>query len=210
MNVLPGQFVFAWIPGVGEKPFSIMDDEPLTLGVLERGEFTKKFNSLKIGDEFYVRGPYGNGVDVAFGSRVVLVGGGCGLAGVYLLAKKLSKKAHVISLLGAKDKLHLPYIDEIKKYSEVRIATEDGSLGIKGLVTQLFDSSIEKGSYFFNCGPKKMIEAILPLELKYSSGEKIFSSIDYVTKCGVGICGSCSNEKGRRTCVEGVFMNNNL
>jgi len=199
--------VFAWIPGVGEKPFSIMDNEPLTLGILERGEFTKKFSTLNIGDEFYIRGPYGKGVEVAYGQNVVLVGGGCGLAGVYLLAKMLSRKAHVISLLGSKDKLHLPYINEIKKYSEVRIATEDGSLGVKGLVTQLFDSTIEKGSYFFNCGPKRMIEAILPLELKYSSNEKIFSSVDYITRCGVGICGSCSDKSGLRTCVEGPFMN---
>jgi len=209
LNSLPGQFAFAWIPGVGEKPFSIMDDSPLTLGVLSRGDFTKKFNTLNVGDEFYIRGPYGQGVDVSYGSRVVLVGGGCGLAGIYLLAKKLSEKAHVISLLGAKDKMHLPYLDEIKKYSEVKIATEDGSIGVGGMVTGLFDSSIEKGSYFFNCGPKKMIEAILPLELKYSNADRILSSVDYITRCGVGICGSCSDLNGKRTCVEGPFMNNN-
>jgi len=42
----PGQFVFAWIPGIGEKPFSVMDDDPLTLGVQEVGEFTRAFNKL--------------------------------------------------------------------------------------------------------------------------------------------------------------------
>jgi dihydroorotate dehydrogenase subfamily 1 len=206
MKSHPGQFAFAWIPGVGEKPFSIMDDSPLTLGTLERGEFTKKFNTLKVGDEFYIRGPYGKGVDVSFGSNVVLIGGGCGLAGIYLLAKKLSEKAHVTCLLGAKDKKHLPYLEEIKKYSEVKIATEDGSSGVCGMVTNLFDSTIKKDSYFFNCGPKRMIEAILPLELNYSNGDKIFSSVDYITRCGVGICGSCSDSKGMRTCVEGPFM----
>lgn len=77
----PGQFVIAWIPGVGEKPFSVMDNRPLTLGVLERGLFTRQFNSLREGDSFYVRGPYGKGVDVPKGSDVTLVGGGCGLAG---------------------------------------------------------------------------------------------------------------------------------
>ncbi len=204
----PGQFVFAWIPGIGEKPFSVMDNDPLTLGVLERGYFTKEFNSLKKGDSFYFRGPYGKGVEVEEGSDVVLVGGGCGIAGLYLLAKILSKKARVISLLGAKSKIYVPYLEEFKKCGKVGVATEDGSLGVKGMITDLFkDLELKKGSYFFNCGPKVMIDAIFPFEKEVSSLENIYSSIDYMTGCGVGICGSCSDEKGRRTCIEGPFMN---
>jgi len=63
-----------------------------------------------------------------------------------------------------------------------------------------------KRDYFFNCGPKAMIDAVVPLELKISSPERVYSSLDYRTKCGVGICGSCADDKGRRTCVEGHFM----
>ncbi len=204
----PGQFVFAWIPGIGEKPFSIMDDDPLTLGVLTRGYFTERFNSLKNGDEFYIRGPHGNGVNVSQNSKAVLVGGGCGIAGLYLLAKKFSKKINVTSLLGAKDKKHLPYLDEFKKCGETYIATEDGSLGIKGNVADLFRyfGFPNSNLTFFNCGPRAMINAVLPLELNLAKPDNIYSSIDYITRCGVGICGSCADEKGRRTCVEGVFI----
>ena len=201
----PGQFVFAWIPGVGEKPFSVMDDQPLTLGILERGEFTKKLNSLQKGDSFYVRGPYGQGVDVPKDSDVVLVGGGCGIAGLYLLAKKLSKKSNVLTLLAAKDQDHLAYLDEFRRYGQVEVATEDGSFGRKGRVTDLMDD-LKEGSYFFNCGPKPMINAILPLELKLSSPERVYSSVDYMTRCGVGVCGSCANAKGKLTCKEGPFV----
>ncbi|MFH0867694.1 MAG: hypothetical protein V1831_00095, partial [Candidatus Woesearchaeota archaeon] len=168
------EYVFAWIPGIGEKPFSVMDDEPLTIGVLERGEFTKKFCSLKKGDEFFIRGPYGQGINVKQGSNVVLVGGGCGIAGIYLLAKILSKKANVISLLGAKDKDHIPYLNEFKEFGEVRVATEDGSYGKKGIVSDLF-YNLPSECYFFNCGPKKMVEAVLDYELKKSSRERIYS-----------------------------------
>lgn len=204
----PGQFVFAWIPGVGEKPFSVMDDEPLTLGILERGEFTKKFNSLKERDEFYFRGPYGKSVNVPDLSDVILVGGGCGIAGLYLLAKNLSNKSNIISLLAAKDKEHIPYIKEFEKYGEVKIATEDGSYGRKGLVTDLIrDLNLKEGIYFFNCGSRAMVNAVLPLELKVSNPNKIYFSIEYTTRCGVGICGSCANERGLRTCVEGPFIN---
>ena len=79
----PGQFFFVWIPGVGEKPFSIMDDEPFRMVVQERGEFTRALNKLKRGDSFYIRGPYGSGVDLGGGhARHVLVGGGSGIAGL--------------------------------------------------------------------------------------------------------------------------------
>lgn len=208
-----GQFVFAWIPGIGEKPFSVMDDKPLTLGVLERGYFTKRFNSLNVGDEFYIKGPYGRGVEVSSGSNgVILVGGGCGVAGLLLPAKQLSGRNDVVNLLGAKDLGHLPDLEHFRRYGETFVATEDGSYGVRGSVADLFrearkDDLIRSGDYFFNCGPRAMVEAVLPLELQVSSGERIYSSVDYMTRCGVGICGSCADSKGRRTCVEGPFMN---
>ncbi len=206
----PGQFVFAWIPGIGEKPFSVMDDDPLTLGVQEVGEFTRAFNGLKNGDFFYVRGPYGQKINdnVVNGQRVSLVGGGCGIAGLYLLAKKFDR-SQVRTFLGAKNKTHLPYLDEFKKYGEVFVATEDGSLGQRGVVTDLFNrNEFDNTQVFFNCGPKAMVGAVLPLETKVSGSENIYSSVDYMTRCGVGVCGSCADPKGRRTCVEGPFVNN--
>ncbi len=247
MNPEPGQFVFAWIPGVGEKPLSIMDDRPLTLGVLERGEFTKKLNSLEKGDCFYLRGPYGKKPNVNFNLDTVLVGGGCGIAGLTLIARRASKRLHnkllrseltqypakagkfdslspssrriggfsasrnkrLVILLGAKDKEHLPYLDIFKGYGEVLIATEDGSLGLKGKVIDLFaKAKLTQECYFFNCGPEKMIEAVLPLELNISRPQLIYSSLDYMTKCGVGLCGSCATKDGKRLCVDGPFMTN--
>ncbi len=208
IDAKPGQFVFVWLPRVGEKPFSIMDDDPLTLGILERGEFTKQFSSLKEEDYFYFRGPYGCGVDVPEGSNVILIGGGCSVAGIYLLVKKFSEKANVTTLLAAKDREHISYLEEFEKCGRVEIVTEDGSLGMKGLVTDAMRAlKIEGGSYFFNCGPKGMIDAVLPMELRVSSPDRIFFSVDYMTRCGVGICGSCADKKGRRTCVEGPFIN---
>jgi len=210
MDAGAGQFVFARIPGIGEKPFSIMNDAPLTLGILERGEFTKYINSLEKGDEFYIRGPYGKNVKnmVKGDNEVVLVGGGCGAAGISLLAKQLSEQKQVTSIIGIKKAEDLLDLEDLKLYGSVYVTTEDGSLGAKGMVNPILKyGNFKKDSYFFNCGPKAMIDAVLPLELEISSPKRIYSSIDYITKCGVGICGSCVDEKGRRTCVEGPFMN---
>lgn len=201
----PGQFVFARTES-GEKPFSVMDDEPFTIGVQTRGYFTGRFNNLREGDEFWIRGPYGREVSVPENSRVFLVGGGCGIPGIYLNAKRFSEHSRVTMLLGARDKAHL-MADRLEKFGQVAVATEDGSMGTRGFVTELFrDADLARGSYFFNCGPRAMVEAVLPIERGYSPARKIYSSLDFLTMCGVGICGKCADDKGRRTCVEGPFM----
>jgi len=113
-----------------------------------------------------------------------------------------------MTFLGARDKQHIPYLKEFEKFGEVNVATEDGSFGKRGFITELIEKAdLKERSYFLNCGPKAMVEAVLPLELKVSNPERVYSSVDYMTKCGVGICGSCADEKGRRTCVEGPFVN---
>jgi dihydroorotate dehydrogenase (NAD+) catalytic subunit len=215
VDAIPGQFAFLFLPGSKmpdgkpeEKPFSILNNDPLSFMIQTRGRFTGRFNQLEEGEEFYYRGLYGQGIDVPQKSDVVLVGGGCGIAGLYLFAKSLSETNKIVTLLGAKDKQHLPYIKEFESFGEVHITTEDGSIGRKGLVTDLLkEAELREESYFLNCGPKAMVEAVLPLELKISSPERVYSSVDYMTRCGVGICGSCADKKGRRTCVEGPFVN---
>jgi NAD(P)H-flavin reductase len=81
-------------------------------------------------------------------------------------------------------------------------------MGRKGIITDFMESiNFDRNCYFVNCGPKAMVEAVLPFELAISIPERIYSSVDYMTRCGVGICGSCADKKGRRTCVQGPFMN---
>jgi len=91
-SVMPGQFVFAWIPGVGEKPFSVARN-PISLTVQERGCFTRAFNQLEKGDKLFVRGPYGRGFhekdQEVYCKNVGLVAGGCGIPGVSLFAEQL-------------------------------------------------------------------------------------------------------------------------
>ena len=209
----PGQFVFAWLPGVGEKPFSVMNDNPLTLGISERGYFTKRFNKLQEGDEFYFRGPYGRKANINLKTNQVLVAGGCGIAGINLIAKKVSGRNNVKVLLGFKTKSEVPNLVDLRKWvkGEVYVSTEDGGYcgknSVRGKVTDLFSiTNLNSTNQFFNCGPKAMIDAVLPLELKISRHKDIYSSLDYITSCGVGLCGKCVDEKGRRTCVYGPFM----
>ncbi|MBU3912715.1 MAG: tRNA-dihydrouridine synthase [Nanoarchaeota archaeon] len=217
INAKPGQFVFAAIPAGGslqEKPFSVMDDDPFTLGVLSRGEFTRAFNQLQEGDEFYFRGPYGREVYMGAEENKVLVAGGCGIAGINLIAKRASALRHSAKvLLGFKTSSEIPDLTQLQKWAEgeVYVATEDGSYtgknSVRGRVTNLFSiANLNPNSQFFNCGPREMVDAVERIELENGDKRRIYSSLDYITSCGVGLCGKCADEKGRRTCVEGPFM----
>ena len=80
INIEAGQFVFLWIPGLGEKPFSALVDDPFKLAVINLGLFTEECMKLEPGTEAYVRGPHGNPVNPPKDSRIVAVAGGTGLA----------------------------------------------------------------------------------------------------------------------------------
>ncbi len=210
IKIEPGQFIFAWLPRPtfggypGEKPFSVLDDAPLTLLIRKRGYFTEELAKLKEGDSLYIRGPYGNSPKL--NDKILLVGGGTGIAGLFLFAKKYK---NVTSVLGAKDKNHLAYREEFKKLSqETYLATENGEIGYRGRVTDVLPEIIKKikPDYCLNCGPDPMIRAAIEIENKYLSSEKIYSSIEFLTKCGIGLCGSCATSKGYRSCVDGTFL----
>lgn len=204
IKIKPGQFIFAWLPEKGEKPFSVLNDNPLVLLVKKRGCFTGRLSSIRKGESLYIRGPYGR--SLLMNGKILLVGGGTGIAALYLFAKRHKR---TIAILGAKDKRHLPYIEKFKSVCEkVFLITENGELGRKGLITNNLESIIKKVNpkYCINCGPEPMIRKVIEQESRYINPENIYSSIDYITKCGIGLCGSCATSKGNRSCIDGPFL----
>jgi dihydroorotate dehydrogenase (NAD+) catalytic subunit len=216
IDIRPGQFIFVWVPECGEKPFSALDNEPLKLFVQKKGCLSEKLINLKVGEEIFVRGPYGKAIPVDKNKKTIIVGGGCGIAALYQLAKELGTHDTEV-FFGARDKKHLFYIEELMKCSTIWVTTNDGSFGKKGFITEALQKRLtdielkEKVPrhkiVFYNCGPEAMINAVLPIEEKFVAKEQIFASVEYVTKCGVGICGSCASKTGKRTCVDGPFIN---
>lgn len=198
----PGQFIFAWLPKKGEKPFSVFYQEPLTLLVQKRGYFTNELSRLKTNDTIYVRGPYGNSPEIS--GKTLLVGGGTGIAALRLFANK-----DTIAVLGAKDKDHLSNSEEFKRLCQrVYFATENGEVGHKGVLTDILNKVMDKTQFdcCINCGPESMVKIAIQKEKKYLNPEKIYSSIDFLTRCGIGLCGSCATSKGHRSCVDGTFL----
>lgn len=180
-----GQFIFVWIPSLGEKPFSVLNNQPLTLAVQKRGCFSEKLISLEAGAEIYFRGPYGMPLKINPKSKLVLVGGGTGLAALYQIAKNF-KNTEIF--IGAKDRRHLFYIDKLRAFSKVHLTTDDGSEGFGGFVTDLLEKKLSgvygDNTIFFNCGPEVMVNAAEKIEKELVPAGCIYSSIDYLTKCG--------------------------
>ncbi len=209
IEIEPGQFIFAWLPEKGEKPFSVLDDTPLTLLIQKRGCFTNELSKLKEKDSIYIRGPYGNSLKIDGRHPILLVGGGTGIAALYLFAKKNKK---TIALLGAKDKNHLPYLEKFKVLcEELYLTTENGEIGRRGRVTDILSEIIKKikPAGCLNCGPEAMVKMATDIESQYLNPDKIYSSIEFLTRCGIGLCGSCATSKGYRSCVDGTFLKNN-
>jgi dihydroorotate dehydrogenase (NAD+) catalytic subunit len=215
INIQAGEYVFVWIPGVGEKPFSCLTDSPLRLAVIDVGQFTSACYQLKPGDDVYIRGPHGAPVMPKDDANIICVAGGTGLAAVYQVARDFGsndKPAQIFA--GARSADRLYFTEECKDIAEVHIATDDGSAGFNGRVTdalrgylETLDADTLAKTEFYNCGPEPMIHAAEAVQREFVEASHMFSAIDYTTKCGVGICGACASPDGRRICVDGPFIN---
>ncbi|MDP6535814.1 MAG: tRNA-dihydrouridine synthase [Gammaproteobacteria bacterium] len=210
IDIQAGQFVFLWIPGLGEKPFSALTDDPFSLVIINLGEFTNALMSVEPGIEAYVRGPHGNAVAPPEGARIMAVAGGTGLAAMYQLARDFGNTE---IFMGARSEQRLYFIDECEAVSTLHIATDDGSRGHHGVVTELLEQRMSElpaneleQLIFYNCGPAPMVHAAEAVQRKFCKARQIFNAIDYLTKCGVGICGACDAPDGRRLCVDGPFL----
>jgi len=190
----PGQFVMLWIPGIGEKPFSLSSENTITLRKV--GELTTHIFTSQP-EYIYIRGPYGNFFPEKEG---VAIGGGCGIAPLYGLLHRRNFPIKKF-VLACKTKEDLLFLDEIKEKCKETIAvTDNGSYGTKGRVT---DIEIPKAKNYFICGPEKMMKAVA--EKLVSEGvkpENIYLSMERYMKCAVGICGNCSFS-GYRVCADG-------
>ena len=210
VDVQAGEFVFLWIPGHAEKPFSALTNDPFSLVVINLGIFTEMLMTLELGTGAFVRGPHGIAAAPPKNARIMAVAGGTGLAAVYQLVRDFGN-AEIF--MGARTEERLYFVDECDAISTLHIATDDGSRGHHGVVTELLRKRLEELSsdelenlVFYNCGPAPMVDAAEVVEREFCGPHQIHNSVDYLTKCGVGICGACDAADGRRLCVDGPFL----
>lgn len=204
----PGQFLMLWIPGVDEIPLSIMNAEQdgmTAVAVKKIGQATKKLHGTKVGELIGVRGPFGNSFTIRDG-RLLIVGGGTGMAPLLFLAKKLNlRQARPRFVLGAKSGEELLFLDRLRQLcsaGDLMATTEDGSLGMKCLATEPLEGLMAKERFdmIYACGPEQMLRKVFDLAEKH--GISMQASLERIMRCAVGLCGSCV--MGRyRVCRDG-------
>ena len=219
----PGQFVIVRTDEIGERiPLTISDYDPeqgsVTIVTQALGVSTRKICALEAGDSLAdFAGPLGRPSDFVAepldelrGKRILFVAGGVGTAPVYPQVKWLHDhgvEADVI--IGAKNKDMLIYTDAMRAVaSELYIATDDGSEGFRGLVTDLIKELIDKqGKRYDVCvaiGPMIMMKFVALTTKAY--GLKTVVSLNALMVDGTGMCGACRvtvGGKTRFTCVDG-------
>jgi len=115
----------------------------------------------------------------------------------------------VLTLLGARTRSELLFQQRFSDAGEVLIATDDGSAGFHGRVTELLDAPLDR--HIYACGPESMMYALLRM-LGDQELKRAWFSLHRYIKCGIGVCGACCiDQSGERACVEGpVFRGSEL
>lgn len=210
---LAGQFVNIELDGLFlRRPISVCDweeDGTLTLAYRIVGKGTTQMAGLEPGAELDVLTALGNGFTTSHPcERPLLIGGGIGVAPLYKLAKTLSAAGKQVTVIcGYKRADEIFYKDEFEALTGVKliIATEDGSAGIKGFVTNAMEGL--DCDWFYSCGPMPMLKAVC--KSTDMPGE---ASLEERMGCGFGICMGCTCKTatgGKRICKEGPVFNRN-
>lgn len=208
---MAGLFYFLCVPGVGEKPFAIFSSSEKSVVVRVVGEFTRYLATLEPGAEILLRGPYGAGIPHFENSTVIFAGGGTGIASLLEPACRLRGANRLVFVLGARTASHLCDVDRFRALGEVHLATDDGSAGFHGFVPDLLKQVTASlpsmpPAAFITCGPEPMVWKCFEIQRSLAPPERIIGSIEYMTSCGVGICGKCASPSGALTCLDGPFL----
>jgi len=215
-GIVPGQFANILVDHSTHvflrRPFSIyrVDYKCNSISILIKqvGEGTKCLSKCQTGDHLSVIFPLGKGYSLPEkNSRLLLVGGGVGVAPLMLLADILKQEAHQVEiLLGARSSDDLIELDIYAKFGNVHTTTEDGSHGIRGYVTDhpLFGSDLISFDKVYCCGPDPMMKAVARLARQNRVSCEV--SLENTMACGYGVCLCCvtdTTEGHRCVCTEG-------
>lgn len=209
----PGQFIMVWIPGKDEIPMTLsFTDDVKGISVARLGEASTILQNLEVGSRLGIRGPFGNGFDLSKGTGILGIGGGCGIAAIAPGLEQAVKMEKRISLaIGARTEEELLFINRTQELGvDVIAATDDGTYGYHGYVTDMVQPILKNGEFdlIIACGPERMLRKVVDLSSALGIPAQI--SLERNMKCAIGICDSCSID-GLQVCRDGpVFDSRRL
>ena len=210
-----GQFIVLMINEKGERiPLTIVDSDSQrgTITIIYQivGKTTAQLAKMEKGDGImHVLGPLGHPTEIENFGTVGCVGGGVGIGVAYPIAAALKKAGNkVISIIGARTKDILILEDDMRKVSDqLLVATDDGSYGLHGFVSNVLQNLIDSGEKIdivYAIGPVPMMNVVAKLTKAY--GIKTIVSLNPIMVDATGMCGACRVSVGGKTkfgCVDG-------
>jgi dihydroorotate dehydrogenase electron transfer subunit len=210
----PGQFYMlaaaeGWGGGADERPylpraFSYLRHRPGQLEFLleDVGPGTHRLGELGPGDGLWLLGPLGRGFEAPSGGRTpLLVGGGIGIVPLVPWQEQLGPAT---ALLGFRDADHARAADLM---CDVELATDDGSQGHHGLITELLAERLDDAVELYACGPPAMLEAVRVMAGEHAVPAQL--ALESGMACGFGACFGCvvpTRDGYVRTCVDGPVL----
>lgn len=197
------------------RPISICeadkDNDALRIVYRVAGKGTEEFSSYEEGQEISVLGPLGNGF-FKKDKTAMLIAGGIGIPPMLELAKELAASGveDIKIVIGYRNN-DMFLKEELEKYGQVYVATEDGSFGTKGNVMNAIEEHNLTADVIYSCGPTPMLRAVKKFGLEHNIETQI--SLEEKMACGVGACLACvcqskevdhhSNVHNKRICADG-------
>lgn len=224
-KVIPGQYFMLWLPGKDEIPIAVSRYQKNLMSFTIRGVGPTTYDLIKKEENSLIglRGPFGNGFDLEFSKKVLVVAGGIGIAPLRFLIHQLlsnsSRPSNIMLLQGAKTKSELLFRREFEKLPiSAEFCTEDGSYGFNGLVSEKMEkwflNLTEDPSDWeiYSCGPELMLRNILTITQDHNVAEYTQICLaDRYIRCGFGICGSCYlDDLGLSICQDGPIFRGNV
>lgn len=191
----PGQFVMVWVPGDDELPMSLSYTSSASKGITVKamGDTSRRMLSIRPGDPVGIRGPYGNRFDVQ-PRRILVVAGGSGAAVLAPAAERARAGGSEVTVaLGATTEEELLFPDRFRVMgAEVAVATDDGSAGDKGFVTETARRLLSERSFeaIWTCGPEVMMRKVAAAGSEV--GIAVYGAVERHMKCAVGMCDACA------------------
>ena len=233
-NPLPGQFVMIRIAGLNDpflsRPISIYsfsrNENDCVIELLYRvvGKGTQIMAGLIEDSQVEINGPLGNGFEISdVKKNIVFIAGGIGIAPLSLLIEVLCRRTDcspsaMTVYLGFQRDSAVVGLDKMKKLCrDTNVCTDDGTMGEKGFVTQIFQKDMKKFSpdntSIFACGPKEMLKSLAKILKKSKFNCQV--SLEERMACGTGACMGCAvavkDDKGaldyKRVCADGPVFN---
>ncbi|ASB50650.1 dihydroorotate dehydrogenase electron transfer subunit [Alkalitalea saponilacus] len=214
-SMVPGQFAEVRVDGAENaflrRPLSIHDvdysNNTIKLLIQEVGEGTRVLAKLKSGDQLNLVYPLGTGYSLPKSNRVLLVGGGCGVAPLLFLGRHFVENGiRPKFLIGGRTAATLIRLDAYEQLGDVYVTTEDGSAGHKGFVIHhpIMKTETPEFDHIYTCGPDAMMKVLA----KYAGSRGITCqvSLENHMACGFGACLCCVTptvDGHKCTCVDG-------